>query len=233
MQGYVEKECSEDDLINRLTLHSYNDRLAERKSERHVQNAILVDFVESSLKGIEAYTKALQIVYDQELMQAYLSDHIIPIVADWPGQFFIRKAIAHRLFLNNEIIPPFVTSFLPVMGPLHVSLNSRELVFLKNSVFFNKIYKGIFGANKDLGKTLRPWRIDLILQIVRMAWVDIVDAVYLKFSYTCKNIEFLYLTDLLGNLIPLVLDVYAIYHRGGNWLAYEEACMHCWSDLFL
>ena len=119
------------------------------------------------------------------------------------------------------------------MGPLHVSLNSRELVFLKNSVFFNKIYKGIFGANKDLGKTLRPWRIDLILQIVRMAWVDIVDAVYLKFGYTCKNIEFLYLTDLLGNLIPLVLDVYAIYHRGGNWLAYEEACMHCWSDLFL
>ncbi len=59
MQGYVEKECSEDDLINRLTLHSYNDRLAERKSERHVQNAILVDFVESSLKGIEAYMKAL------------------------------------------------------------------------------------------------------------------------------------------------------------------------------
>ena len=66
-----------------------------------------------------------------------------------------------------------------------------------------------------------------------MAWVDIVDAVYLKFGYTCKNIEFLYLTDLLGNLIPLVLDVYVIHHRGGNWLAYEEACMHCWSDLFL
>jgi len=66
-----------------------------------------------------------------------------------------------------------------------------------------------------------------------MAWVDIVDAVYLKFGYTCKNIEFLYLTDLLGNLIPLVLDIYAIHHRGGNWLAYEEACMRCWNDLFL
>jgi len=153
MQGYIEKECSEDDLIDRLTLHSYNDRLAERKSEHHVQNAILVNFVESSLKGIEVYIKALQIVYDQELMQTYLSDHIIPIVADWLGQFFIHKAIVLRLLLNNEIIPPFVMSFLPIMGPLHVSLNSHELVFLKNSVFFNKIYKGIFKANKVLGKT--------------------------------------------------------------------------------
>jgi hypothetical protein len=68
---------------------------------------------------------------------------------------------------------------------------------------------------------------------MRMAWLDIDDIVYSKFGRTCKNIEFLYLTDLLSNLIPLVLDVYAVHHREGNWLAYEEACMRCWSDLFL
>ena len=68
---------------------------------------------------------------------------------------------------------------------------------------------------------------------MRMAWLDIDDIVYSKFGHTCKNIEFLYLTDLLSNLIPLVLDVYAVHHREGNWLAYEEACMRCWSDLFL
>ena len=61
---------------------------------------------------------------------------------------------------------------------------------------------------KFLGKKPQPWRIDLILHITRMAWSDIVDIVYLKFGYTCKNIEFLYMTDLLSNLIPLVLDVY-------------------------
>ncbi|RIB20050.1 hypothetical protein C2G38_2035584 [Gigaspora rosea] len=70
-----------------------------------------------NLKGVEDYTKALQIVYNQESMQEYLSNHVIPIVADWPGQFFIRKAIAHQLLLNNEIIPSFVTSFLPIMDP--------------------------------------------------------------------------------------------------------------------
>ena len=124
-------------------------------------------------------------------------------------------------------------SFLPIMGPLHVSLNGRELVYKKNSLLFIDIYKNIFGIKKNIGKTPRPWRIDLILHIVRMAWSNIADTVRSKFGYTCKNIEFLYLTDLLDNLIPLVLDVYAIHHREGNWPAYEEACMRCWSDLFL
>ncbi|RIB07392.1 hypothetical protein C2G38_2214559 [Gigaspora rosea] len=226
-------ECFDDKLIEKLTLHSYNDRLVEKASDRHIQNAILFDFVGGNLKGVEDYTKALQIVYNQESMQEYLSNHVIPIVADWPGQFFIRKAIAHRLLLDNEVIPSFVTSFLPIMGPLHVSLNSRELVFKQNSLLFNDIYKGIFGKKKNLGKKPRPWRIDLILHLMRAAWLDISNIVYSKFGHTCKNIEFLYLTDLLNNLIPLVLDVYAVHHREGDWAAYEEACFRCWSDLFL
>ncbi|CAJ0750746.1 21947_t:CDS:2 [Entrophospora sp. SA101] len=63
----------------------------------------------SNLKSVEDYTKALRIVHDQEPMQAYLSNHAIPIIADWPDQFFIRKAIVHQL-----------TAFLPIMGSLHV-----------------------------------------------------------------------------------------------------------------
>jgi len=90
-------------------------------------------------------------------MQSYLSDYAIPIVADWPDQFYIRKAIAYRLLLNNELIPSFITAFLPMMGSFHVSLNGRELVFMKNSFLFNDIYKGIFSKNKNLGKKLRPW----------------------------------------------------------------------------
>ncbi|CAG8792916.1 31414_t:CDS:2 [Gigaspora margarita] len=223
----VKGKGSNNDLIEKLILYSYDDRLAEKKSDKYIQNAILFDFVESNLKSVENYIKALQIVHDQEPMGEYLSNHVIPIVADWPGQFFIRKAIAHRVLLNNEDIPQFVTAFLSMMGPLHISLNSRKLVFDKYLLFFNDIYKGIFGKNKVFCKTPRPWRIDLILYIMRMAWLDIVDFVYLKFGNGCKNIEFLYLTNLLSNLIPLVLDIYAVHHREGNWPAYEEACMHC------
>src|SRR5438128_1009283 len=227
------RDLSDDELIDELTLHSYDDRITEKRGDRHIRNAILFDFTENSLKCMDGYINALEVVYNQQLMQTYLSNYAIPIVADWPGQLYIRKAIAQRLLVNNEIIPQYVTSFLPMMGPLHVSLNARELVFQKNSFLFNDIYKGIFGLRKILGKKPRPWRVDLILHIVRMAWSGIVDEVYLKFGYTCKNLEYLYMTDLLSNLIPLVLDVYAVHHRGGNWPAYEEACMRCWSDLFL
>ncbi|RIB21992.1 hypothetical protein C2G38_2243590 [Gigaspora rosea] len=232
-QKYIGK-CSDDKLIERLTLHSYDDRLEEKKkSNRHIQNAILFYFVKSRLKSVEDYTKALQIMYNQKPMQEYLSNNVVPIVADWPGQFFIRKAIAHRLLLNNEIIPSYVTAFIPMMEPLHVSLNSRELVFKKNWFLFNEVYKGIFGQKKELGKKPQPCRIDLMLHIIHMAWLDISDLVYSKFGRTCKNIEFLYLTNFLSNLIPLVLEVYAVHYREGNWPAYEEACMRCWSDLFL
>ncbi len=154
MWDHIGKECTDDELMDRLTLHSYNDRLVERKTNQHVENAILFDFIESSLKGVEDYTKAIQIIYNQELMQSYLFNYAIPIIADWPDQFYIHKAIAHRLFLDNELIPSFVTAFLPMMGPFHMSLNGRELVFMKNSFLFNDIYKGIFSKNKDLDKKL-------------------------------------------------------------------------------
>ncbi|RIB30406.1 hypothetical protein C2G38_2026846 [Gigaspora rosea] len=209
MRSYRSEECSDEELINRLVIHSYNDRLNEKKKDRHIRDSILFDFVEGNLKGIEGYISALQVVYNQVPMQEYLSNYVVPVVADWPGQFFIRKALAQRLLTCNEDISQFITSFVPIIGPLHISLNARELVFLKNSKLFNDIYKDIFGARKKLGNKPRPWRVDLILHIVRMAWLDIVDTVYLKFSRICKNIEFLYLTDLFSNLIPLVLDIYA------------------------
>src|SRR5437660_4261005 len=41
------KECSDEEIIDGLTLHSYNDRLIEKRSDRHIQkpdNSILCDF---------------------------------------------------------------------------------------------------------------------------------------------------------------------------------------------
>ncbi len=64
MRDHIGKECTDDKLIDRLTLYNYNDRLVERKTNQHVENAVLFDFVESSLKGIEDYIKAFQIVHN-------------------------------------------------------------------------------------------------------------------------------------------------------------------------
>ena len=51
---------------------------------------------------------------------------------------------------------------------------------------------------------------------MHMVWFDISEVVYLKIGHTSKNIEFLYLTDLLSNLVPLVLDIYVVNHREGD-----------------
>ncbi len=61
-------EYSEEELINKMIIYSYNDRIAEKKNDHHIHDSILFNFVESSLKSIEGYMNALQIVYNQELM---------------------------------------------------------------------------------------------------------------------------------------------------------------------
>ncbi|RIB07931.1 hypothetical protein C2G38_2272606 [Gigaspora rosea] len=224
------KICSEDELVDRLMVHSYNDRIENKTNNRHT-GFYSYRFIKNDLKGVVGYMNALRVVHNQEPIQEYLFNNAIPIVADWPGQFYIHKAIAHRYLLNNETISSFVTSFLPMIGPLHVSLNARELIFVQNLVLFNDVYKGVFGAKKkSLGNNPQLWRIDRIFHIMRMAWLEIADVVYLKFSRNCKNIEFLYLTDLLRNLIPLALDIYTIHHREDDWTAYEEAYVFYWME---
>ncbi len=49
-----------------------------------------------------------------------------------------------------------------------------------------------------------------------MVWLNIVDTIYLKFGYLCKDIEFLYLINLFSNLILLVFDVYMIHHHDSD-----------------
>jgi len=44
------RERSDDEIIEGLTLHSYNDRLIEKQNDRHIQNSILIDFVRTCKK---------------------------------------------------------------------------------------------------------------------------------------------------------------------------------------
>ena len=41
-------ERSDDELIDELTLHCYDDRITEKRGDRHIRNAILFDFTEHS-----------------------------------------------------------------------------------------------------------------------------------------------------------------------------------------
>jgi hypothetical protein len=92
--------------------------------------------------------------------QQYLQHNVIPLIADWPGQIYPRKAITMQQLQskkNNQTeIPKCVNSFIPIMGPLHVFLNSRETVVLLFYDFFNSAYKHIFGTKKKLANKPRP-----------------------------------------------------------------------------
>ncbi|CAG8826838.1 3816_t:CDS:2, partial [Gigaspora margarita] len=113
MKNCINREHTDTELLEKLTLHSYNDKLlAEKKSEQHIKN--------------------------------------FPVVADWPGQFYIHKAIVQKVLLNNQNIPEFVVAFLSMMGPLHILWNGHKLVFKKNLCLLNDIYKSIFGIRKNL-----------------------------------------------------------------------------------
>jgi hypothetical protein len=50
-----------------------------------------------------------------------------------------------------------------------------------------------------------------------------------KFGTLCKDIEYQTLTDLLDNIIPAALDVYAVLFRSGSHEEYTEAIFRIWT----
>ena len=190
-----------------------------------MKDVVLVDLQENGLHSSEDYIKALDAVISVPAMKNYLEKgNIIPIVADWPGQIFLRTSISRYLtFGEHSNIPATILFFLPIIGLLHISLNSQELVFLQYQPFFAALYKYIFGEKKPLAQKPKPWRINLILELSRSAWQEISAIVNIKFGL-CKDSEYLALKDFLDNTISLVLDIYAVFFRARDFNAYIESC---------
>ena len=86
----------------------------------------------------------------------------------------------------------------------------------------------IFGKNKKLAKKPKPWRINLLLKLARCGWVKIKDRIVKKFNLS-KDIEFRTIFDLLDNLVPATLDIYAILFRSGSFEEYIETVFRIWT----
>ena len=129
--------CTENDLLDNLTVHCYDIDIHEKRHNRQLNNTLLIDFVELNLHSTEAYIKAMETFTSFPEFHEYLQRNVIPLVADWPGQILPRKAITmqrrqqqSQKNIQTGKIPECVSSFIPIMGPLHVSLNSCETVML-------------------------------------------------------------------------------------------------------
>src|SRR6185369_6462405 len=147
---------------------------------------------------------------------------------DYPGQFYVRRAISSCInSASTSELSTLLLHIVPIIGPLHVSLNSRETVFLLNYAFFNKLNCEVYLKKKKLAKRPKPYKINVLLELAASGWSLIRKEVLAKFC-NCKNPEVRYLLDLLDNVIPLVLDFYPVIFRSGYWPAYKEAMFRVW-----
>ncbi|RHZ53704.1 hypothetical protein Glove_438g7 [Diversispora epigaea] len=80
-----------------LTVHFYDDAIAERKEERSMKGVRLIGFQEKNLHSMNNYVSALQLILDIDNDTGILYNRVAPLVADWPRQLFIH--------LLDNIIP--------------------------------------------------------------------------------------------------------------------------------
>ena len=108
-------------------------------------------------------------------LKDYLKRFVIVQPGDWFSQFYGRQIIYQYLKLEAQrrsqndlqinVLASSTTSIIPTMGPLHISLNSREHIFITFKPFFEKIYSHLFLGCK-LAEKPKPWGINLIVEIV-------------------------------------------------------------------
>ena len=113
-----------------------------------------------------------------------------------------------------------------MIGPLHVSLNSREHIVTSFHPFFKTVYERIFTRSKLADKP-KPWRISLLLEIVYGGWTLIRKSV-MKTFWRFKDPEYGTLFNLLDNYIPLVLSIYSISFKLNNFSEYPRAMIGMW-----
>ena len=121
---------------------------------------------------------------------------------------------------------PSILSIVPTIGPLHISLNSREHIVNSFHPFFKSVYQSIF-PNSKLADKPKPWRVSLILEIVYGGWSLIQQTVMQKF-YEFKDPQYGTLLNPLNNYIPLLLSIYSISFRLNHFSEYLLAIIRIW-----
>eukprot|EP00733_Pompholyxophrys_punicea_P000894 Pompholyxophrys_punicea_v1_NODE_355_length_2174_cov_4.135849.p1 type:complete len:456 gc:universal NODE_355_length_2174_cov_4.135849:1378-11(-) len=141
------------------------------------------------------------------------------------GNVYIRKLHFQRFLPGpkNMDIDLIFEQIISIIGPLHVSLNVREMIVVKFvSELWIKFYRSIFGQNKKLAKKPKPWRITLILELARGGWLKVRNDIRHAFGNCCDP-EYAFMINLLDDLVPASLDIYSTYYRSNDFLGF----LHC------
>ena len=176
----------------------------------------LVDCVEVPLKSYDDLHSALRIILDSGL-RLYLYQFVVPIVGDWPCQFYIRQIVYHEGIHN----------LIPFIGPLHISLNARENILLKFHKFFADLYAFLFGTKNPLARKPKPWRISFLLEVLHGGWLLVRDAI-MSVCVCSKDVQYLVLLKLLDTYVPLSLCIYSVVFRNNMADLCHESLLRCW-----
>eukprot|EP00733_Pompholyxophrys_punicea_P000211 Pompholyxophrys_punicea_v1_NODE_39_length_4727_cov_10.240848.p1 type:complete len:342 gc:universal NODE_39_length_4727_cov_10.240848:2560-1535(-) len=211
--------------------HDYEESIDREKQQRMFRHCMLVDcFAPHPLKNKDADLAGLKIMAKKTGLTEYFIQNlfVFVLVCDFPGQYYIRKLVI--LYLGDPSVLSFI--IISLLGPLYLSLNSREMVVLKYmDVIWRELYAWVFGPTKKLAKKPKPWRISLILTIAQGGW-QAVRRPILNFFLNIIDPEIQLLVQILDNLVPLALDVYATLFRSGNFEGYLHAVLRLTTELF-
>ena len=214
-----------------LTVHNYDGRVQNQQELRSMKNSKLVDFILHPLHNTKDYIESANIlfkVFEKIEQEDYLNNFVIPTICDWSGQINLRRAITLRLNKKDKSgIPSQILSLIPMIGPLHISLNSQETLFQIYHFFFEMLYHNLFGEKKILTQKPKPRLINLILNLTFYGWKNIRGLIHNRFGNT-KDIEYLMMVDLLDNSLPLTLDIYTKLFRCGFFEGYLESIVKIW-----
>ncbi|CAH1770840.1 11732_t:CDS:1, partial [Entrophospora sp. SA101] len=97
----------ESELINSLMIHTYDIDLQNNLHENRKMDTVkLVDFVSQDLKSLPDYLQAITPFVELSELQEYLNKYAIPVPADFPGQYYVRKAITLKRLYGDDIDIP-------------------------------------------------------------------------------------------------------------------------------
>ena len=209
----------------RLRTHDYAVD-TQIKKMRKMNDTILIDCVQLPLQRETDFRKAIDIVMATN-MRYYCERFVLPQPGDWPAQFYPR-----RIVYSSKTNATVRSSLVPLLGPLHVSLNGQENVFKVFFELLRDIYKSIFVNSKPLADNSFPWRVSLTLELTYGGWSLIRESIMAAFGDKCKDLQFLTLVNFLDNYLPLVLTIYAVIFRSNNFTLYVSALKRIWLMFF-
>src|SRR6266540_1950275 len=228
-------ENSYDNRVELLNIHNYDGRIQNYHELRSMSNSKLVDFILHSLHSTKDYVECLDLVFkvferlERTSEENYLNNFVIPVIADWSGQVNIRRAITLRIKkgIDSKILEQ-VLNLILMIGPLHISLNSKETLFQTYHFFFEMLYHNLFGDKKILSQKPKQTVINLILHLTYYGWKNIREIIIKRFG-NLKDAEYQMMIDLLDNSIPLTLNIYAVLFRSGFFKGYLESVVKIWT----